>query len=215
MSAFPPRFFSTPSLSSTFAPPEMRTKGRSTSPRSLPSSVSSRSSRRPAYAGSSCATPTVEAWARCTDPNASWTKRSLPSASSLREPGVVLRLTRVEAGVLEHVQPVVGKSCCRRSATGCSENAGSSSLGSPQMRADGDFLRIASRSSRRVGSDAWMRVSSAIRPSSSGTFRSERTSTRLPPTSASRTDRGRCTYAETVAGMSAEIFVTTSTSRQL
>ena len=41
------------------------------------------------------------------------------------------------------------------------------------------------------------------------------TSTRLPPTSASRTDRGRCTYAETVAGMSAAIFATTSTSRQL
>src|SRR5919197_2215778 len=35
-----------------------------------------------------------------------------------------------------------------------------------------------------------MRVSSATRPSTSGTFRSARTSTRLPPTSASRTERG-------------------------
>jgi hypothetical protein len=33
--------------------------------------------------------------------------------------------------------------------------------------------------------------------------------------SASRTDRGFRTYAETVAGMSAAIFATTSTSRQL
>ena len=47
-SARPPRFCSTPSLSSTLAPPETSTKGRSTSPSSLPSSSSSRSSSSPA-----------------------------------------------------------------------------------------------------------------------------------------------------------------------
>src|SRR3990172_3696427 len=42
-----------------------------------------------------------------------------------------------------------------------------------------------------------MRVSSAMAPSSSGTFRSARTRTRLPPTSAVRTDRGaRITLGE-------------------
>ena len=50
-----------------------------------------------------------------------------------------------------------------------------------------------SRRSRRVGREARIRVSSATRPSSRGTFRSARTSTRFPATSASRTERGRCT----------------------
>src|SRR6476660_1601181 len=63
-SALPPSLRRTPSLSSTSAPPETSTNGRSTSPSSFPSSSSSRSSKRPAYAGSSSATPTVEACAR-------------------------------------------------------------------------------------------------------------------------------------------------------
>src|SRR5262249_10412949 len=46
------------------------------------------------------------------------------------------------------------------------------------------------RISSSVGSEARMRVSSATSPSSSGTFRSARTSTLLPATSTSRTERG-------------------------
>src|SRR5205814_502443 len=57
VSAVSPRFCRTPSLSSTFAPPETRTKGWSMSPSSLPRWSSSSSSSRPAYAGSTCATP--------------------------------------------------------------------------------------------------------------------------------------------------------------
>ena len=38
-----------------------------------PRASSSRSISRPAYAGSSCATPSVDACARCDDPNASLT----------------------------------------------------------------------------------------------------------------------------------------------
>src|SRR3954454_13562879 len=72
-SAPPPRFCRTPSLSSTFAPPETITNGRSTSPSSLPRWRSSSSSSRPAYAGSTCATPSVEACARWAEPNASFT----------------------------------------------------------------------------------------------------------------------------------------------
>ena len=52
-SARAPRFSSTPTLSSTFAPPETITNGRSTSPSSAPRCSSSSSSSRPAYAGSS------------------------------------------------------------------------------------------------------------------------------------------------------------------
>ena len=73
VSARPPRFSSTPSLSSTFAPPEISTNGCSTSPSSLPRCFSSSSSSSPAYAGSRCATPSVDACARCADPKASLT----------------------------------------------------------------------------------------------------------------------------------------------
>ena len=68
-----PEVVRTPSLSSTFAPPETRTNGRSTSPSSRPSISSSCSSRSPAYAGRRCATPSVDACARCAEPNASFT----------------------------------------------------------------------------------------------------------------------------------------------
>ena len=60
-----------------------------------------------------------------------------------------------------------------------------------------------------------MRVSSATRPSSSGTLRSARTSTVFPATSASRTERGQPHYAATAAGSVWPIFATRSTSRQL
>ena len=73
VSARPPRLRSTPSLSSTFAPPEMRTNGRSISPSRRPRCSSSSSRRRPAYAGRRCATASVEACARCAEPNASLT----------------------------------------------------------------------------------------------------------------------------------------------
>ena len=72
-SAREPRFFSTPTLSATLAPPDTITNGRSTSPSSAPRFSSSASSSRPAYEGSRCATPSVEACARCAEPNASLT----------------------------------------------------------------------------------------------------------------------------------------------
>jgi hypothetical protein len=53
----------TPILSFTFAPPSTSRRGRVGSSRTAASSVTSRSSRRPAYAGSSLATPVVVACA--------------------------------------------------------------------------------------------------------------------------------------------------------
>ena len=204
-SALPPRFSRTPSLSSTFAPPEMRTNGCSTSPSSLPSSSSSRSSRRPAYAGRSSATPTVDACARCAEPNASSTNRSRSSASSRANsgsffvsPGLkrVFSRTRIRSS---------GSSSRSRSSTGFIENAGSSPFGRPRCEQTTTSAASRSSSSWSVGSDARIRVSSATFPSSSGTFRSARTSTRLPATSASRTERGAPQSRRSI----------TSTSRQL
>ena len=74
--------------------------------------------------------------------------------------------------------------------TGRIEKAGSGALRTPEVRADRTSAASCSSSSSRVGSAARIRVSSATRPSSSGTLRSARTSTRLPATSASRTERG-------------------------
>src|SRR5581483_979066 len=73
VSARPPRLRRTPSLSSTFAPPETMTKGCSTSPSRRPRCSSSSRRSRPALAGSRCATASVEACARCAEPNASFT----------------------------------------------------------------------------------------------------------------------------------------------
>ncbi len=65
-------------LSDTFAPPRMTTNGRSGFSNSSPRNLSSRSINSPAAQGpprwaTIWATPTVEAWARCAAPNASFT----------------------------------------------------------------------------------------------------------------------------------------------
>ena len=214
-SARPPRLRSTPSLSSTFAPPEMRANGRSTSPSSRPSISSSRSSNSPAYAGRSSATPTVDACARCADPNASITNRSRPSASSRAKPGsffVSPGLKRVFSSTTSRSSERSSRS---RSSTGAIENAGSGSFGRPRWEHTATSDAPRSSSSSSVGSAARIRVSSATRPSSSGTFRSARTSTRLPVTSASRTERARLNYAGTASPTEAAIFSTTSARRQL
>ena len=60
-------------LSLTLAPPRIAANGRSGASSNLESIDSSRSISNPAYAGSSFGTPTVDACARCADPNASFT----------------------------------------------------------------------------------------------------------------------------------------------
>ena len=64
---------STPSLSATLAPPTTATNGRGGELSSLPSISTSRASRRPAAEGKRAGGPTIEAWARCEEPNASFT----------------------------------------------------------------------------------------------------------------------------------------------
>src|SRR5207302_3014452 len=175
----------------TLTPPETSTNGRPTSPRSLPSSSSSRRRSRPAYAGRRCATASVEACARCAEPKASFTYRSHPSArrravsgSFFVSPGSkrVFSSTAIRSS---------GRSSRSRCRTGSLSYAGSCSFGRPRW--EQTRISPASRSirSRSVGSEARIRVSSATRRSSSGTFRSERTRTCLSRTSALSTDRGR------------------------
>ena len=63
----------TPSLSLTFDPPRITTNGRRGSLRSGSMTSTSRSSSRPAADGRNCGGPTIEAWARCDAPKASFT----------------------------------------------------------------------------------------------------------------------------------------------
>jgi len=77
----------------------------------------------------------------------------------------------------------------RYSATGFSDSSGlRAPFGRPRCDASTTFAPW-SRSQRTVGSVAVMRVASATRPPSSGTFRSARTNTRFPATSRSVTTR--------------------------
>ena len=64
---------STPSLSATLAPPMTATKGRFGSSRRPPITSTSRASNLPAAEGSRVGGPTIEAWARCDAPKASFT----------------------------------------------------------------------------------------------------------------------------------------------
>ena len=63
----------TPILSDTLAPPRTRTNGRSGDSTSRDRTSTSFCSSSPAAQGSCSATPTTEAWARCTAPKASST----------------------------------------------------------------------------------------------------------------------------------------------
>ena len=104
-----------------------------------------------------------------------------PSASSRANVWVVLGLARVEARVLEHderARPAAARAAAPRPGASRTPGRGPSAGRGASRRRTSSAPR-SSRSSS-VGSAARIRVSSATRPSSSGTFRSARTSTRLP-----------------------------------
>ena len=99
-------------LSETFEPPKMATNGRFGSS-SMPVSVpTSRCIRKPAYAGSSSATPAVEACARVRGAERVVDVDIAKGSELPAERGVVLLLALVEAQVLEHEHLAVGE--CRR-----------------------------------------------------------------------------------------------------
>ena len=117
---------------------------------------------------------------------------------ALRELGVVLRLPRLEADVLEHHDVAVGHvvEVGRELHLGLQQLAQARRRRAPaRATRRGPWAGRGARSSSRraprsrsrssVGSAARMRVSSVIRPSSSGTLKSTRTRTRLPSTSRS------------------------------
>ena len=87
VSALSKRLLMTAILSLTFAPPSTATNGRLGSSSALPMTSSSLATRKPDTAGRYAATPAVEAWARCTVPNASDTYSSAMAASALASAG--------------------------------------------------------------------------------------------------------------------------------
>src|SRR6266850_5460312 len=172
-----------------------------------PSARSSFSRSRPAYAGRTCATPSVDAWARCAVPNASFTKRSNPAASCFANagsfasssgwkrtfssittsPGSIARTAFSTLGPTESSSSGTSRLVisASRFATGASESLASFPLGRPRCETRPSEAPPSIRA-LRVGRAARMRVSSATLPLSSGTLKSTRTRTRFPRTSASR-----------------------------
>ena len=209
VSALSSRLLMTAILSLTLAPPSTATKGRLGSSRALPMTDSSLATRKPDTAGRYAATPTVEAWARCTVPKASDTYSSAMSASSLAKPGSFFS-SRISnrrfsssmiwpgcraAALALASSPTISlakmtsrpSSWLKRSATGASFIF-HSPLGLPRWE---QAMTAAPLSSRylMVGSAATMRLSLVIAPVSLswGTLKSQRSRTFLPLTSTSCT----------------------------
>ena len=165
----PPRCWSTPSLSSTFAPPETITNGRSTSPSSLPRCASSSSEQQPRVGGQQ-AGDALGRGVRAMRRAEGVVHVEVAALGELAgEALVVLRLARVEARVLEHVgsrssRQQLGEPRPRRAPSGTSARS-SSVFGRPRCEQTRISRAPPSSSSCSVGSDARMRVSSATSPS--------------------------------------------------
>ena len=207
-SATPRKRSITPILSFTFAPPSTSRRGDFGSSRTAVSSVTSRSSRSPPYAGSRRATPAVVACARWAAPKASSTYTSASrdnavasSGSSSISPGSNRLFSSIStspgpsssasASTSGPTTPgarrtSVPSSSPSRAATGFIDRSGSRPSGRPRCDTRMSFAPRLRRSSI-VGNAARIRESSATSPSASGTSKSTRRSTRRPSTSASRT----------------------------
>ena len=116
-----------------------------------------------------------------------------------RELRVVLRLARMEARVLENGDARIVHERAQMLFDRLQREGRVLPFGRPRCEQRRSFCTPPSRRSRIVGSAARIRVSSATRPFSSGTLKSTRARTVLPETSASRTERGRCTATEGAA----------------
>ena len=201
----------TPSLSETFEPPSTTAYGRSGESVSRRSTSISVATRVPMALGSSCATSYTLACLRWTTPKPSETKASARSASwranAARSPSSLLVSPALKrtfssratwpssrvATVSWADSPTVSRanatgvpsSSPRRAATGAREYRSSGApFGRPRWAVT-TTRAPASASRRMVGTLARMRPSSVMRDPSSGTLRSDRTSTRLPATPSS------------------------------
>src|SRR2546425_1129073 len=188
-------------LPEILAPPSTATKGCLGSLSSLPRYCSSFSIKKPATAGlRRCATASVDACARCAEPNASFTYRSPRAANVLANSGSFFsspgqkrvfstRATPPRGSRRVAATPVAGSamnstgapSSVSRSRTIClSEYCGSGPpLGLPRCESSTTRAPF-SRRYWIVGNDARRRVSSLTLPFFSGTLKSTRTSARLP-----------------------------------
>ena len=189
---------STPILSVTLAPPTIATSGRAGSSR-MPVSVSHLALQEQARGARQQVRDALGRGVRAVRRAEGVVDVDVGERGQARgELGIVLRLPRLEADVLEHDDVAVGDVVevggelarrCRAARPGArppgaSENASSRPLGRPRWEVSSRRAPC-SRSHSIVGSAARMRVSSVISPSCSGTLKSTRTRTRLPSTSRS------------------------------
>src|SRR5687768_15227540 len=198
----------------TFAPPTIARNGRSGSASRLERTRTSFSRSRPAYAGSRCATPSVEACARWAAPNASFTYRSngsarrFANAASLRSSSAWNRTfsrSETPSGISTPTQSARSgtsepRSSPSRAATGASDSEASRPFGRPRCEQRAIARAPRSRRSSMVGSAARILVSSSTLPFARGTLKSTRTRTRLPSGDASATVRKAIGARRTLGG---------------
>ena len=209
VSALPPRFSSTPSLSSTFAPPATSTNGRSTSPSSLPRFSSSALEQQPRVGGQQVRDAPRWTHARGAPSRTRRSRRDrMPSASSRANCRVVLRLAGDEARVLEHPDPVVRQELARAVPPRARSRSRVGAFRPAEVRADAhlgcaaleqELERRQGRADPRVVGD----VAVLERDVEVGAHED-----RLPATSASSTERGSAQHAASGSSSS-----TRSTSR--
>ena len=114
----------------------MRTKGRSTSPRSLPSSVELAFEQEAGVGGQQLRNADRGGVRPVHRPERVLDEDVVAVGELLREPRVVLRLARVEARVLEHVKTLVGQELLQAFCNGAQRECGVVSLGPSEMRAN-------------------------------------------------------------------------------
>ena len=139
VSARPPRFRSTPSLSSTFAPPATRTNGRSTSP-SKRSEVLELGQQEQTGIRGQQVRDRLRRGVRAVRRPEGVVDVELHAFRELpRGRGVVRRLAREEARVLEHPKPLVRKELGEPCRDGRDREGGIRSLGPAEVGAHDDL----------------------------------------------------------------------------
>ena len=138
----------------------------------------------------------VDACARCAEPKASLHEEVAVVGELARELGVVLRLARVEAGVLEHVDPLVGQQLAQAvRARAPSRTPGPAPFGRPRCEHDRAPpprpARAGSSQRRQRGPDARVVGDAPVLERHVQVGAHEHAL--AAPTSASRTERGRRT----------------------
>ena len=129
-------------MSSTLAPPETSTNGRSTSPSSLPELLQLALEQQARVGRQQLGDADCRGVRAMNRAEGVLDEQLVVVCQPPRELGVVGRLARVEARVLEHVEPLVGQQLPQPPGDGRHREGGVGPLRPAEVRADRDLLRV-------------------------------------------------------------------------